>query len=165
MPVTITSLESNIFGEKNRWAAHIRLFHIQALQCVDVAVRQIDHRLEALDGFVHDFRQHADIHLSVFLYEISSFIVVQTGLYPVASFFGPDYGGFDRACVFRTDEVGEIQQRVEALQDFHVRVQINAAVVVEGVQADVVCGKSILLDPKGLLYPGHLRDVEPFQVP
>ena len=81
------------------------------------------------------------------------------------SLFGAQHGGFDGPGGLGPREVGQVQQRVEAPEHLDVRIEVDAPVVVEGVEADVVGGEGVFLRLESLLHPGRALQVEAFRVP
>ena len=97
--------------------------------------------------------------------EFAPLVVVEALLDPVAPFLGAQHGGLDRPGGLGPREVGQVQQRVEAPEHLDVRVEVDAPVVVKGVEADVVGGKGVFFGLESLFHPRYGLQIETFRVP
>lgn len=114
---------------------------------------------------VHDFGQGRDAHASLCVDEVPVVVVVQALFEEGVMLFRPEDAGLDAVFLFVAEKVGAVQQFVEGLDHLDVHVHVDAAVVVDGIQADVVGREGIFTGFEGLPHPFGGMEVETVPVP
>ena len=76
-----------------------------------------------------------------------------------------DDGSFGCSRLLGPNEVGQVEQIVEALHHLHVRVQIDAPLVIERIESDIVGRKSIFLCCHCLFHEWYTVEIETVAIP
>ena len=66
---------------------------------------------------------------------------------------------------FETDKRFVLQQRIECLQDFYIRIKIYSAFMIQCISPNIIRCESILLSSKSLLYPRYGIHIKTLGIP
>ena len=109
--------------------------------------------------------QVMDVERAIGLDEMAVGIGIEHILDELRALLASDDGWLESPHEVLADKIRQVQQVVKRLIHHHIRVEIDAAIVVESVKPDVVGGKGVLALGEGLARPWCGMDVEPLRVP
>ena len=117
-------------------------------------------------------RQCRCIHIAVIVNKIMPFIIFHNPFQERQAFLCTESRRLDRILIldsirsmFPPKEVRAVQQVIEGLQHLHVTIEVDATIVVECVEADVIGSKGPFLNCAGLLHPKYRVNVKVALVP